>query len=213
MSKIITNSEVCKKLKAIEDLRVSANNVNSKTILDLEEQIIKAMSFLVYNKTKTYRKFPNYNDLVQEGFVGLIKAVKGFKTDMFPNFFVYASRYIKHSVKRAASRFDVVYDPGRKRVVYADASDGENVELNEDTPESIYLAKEREHNIEGVLLNMNNREHDIIVKSFGLNHCEPQSLRDIGKDLNLTHERVRQIKEKVLVHLKKSSKINEFQKI
>jgi len=46
------------------------------------------------------------------------------------------------------------------------------------------------------------READIIRLFFGLNGKHAHTLRDISEELNLTRERVRQIKEKAIRRLK-----------
>ena len=52
-----------------------------------------------------------------------------------------------------------------------------------------------------ILKTLPNREYDIIQMFFGLNGIYPMTFEEIGKRFNLTGERVRQIKEKVLKHL------------
>jgi RNA polymerase primary sigma factor len=52
-----------------------------------------------------------------------------------------------------------------------------------------------------ILKVLSNREYDIIQMFFGLNGIYPMTFEEIGKRFNLTGERVRQIKEKVLKHL------------
>ena len=52
---------------------------------------------------------------------------------------------------------------------------------------------------------LNDNERTIIVQSFGIG-CQEQGLDDIGSDLGLTRERVRQIRERSLEKMRKSSK-------
>ena len=49
---------------------------------------------------------------------------------------------------------------------------------------------------------LNNTERDIIIRRFGLNGNEPETLEAIGKDFSITRERVRQIEKRVLDKLK-----------
>ena len=52
---------------------------------------------------------------------------------------------------------------------------------------------------------LDNRERDIVVDYYGLNGNTPMTLQEIGDELSLTKERVRQIKEKALRKLRNDS--------
>jgi len=215
MGKFMTNTETIHLFKQIDELRASSNLTHdslAKEISSIHTKIVKGLSFLVYSNAKMYRKFPNYEDLVQEGFIGLLRAVQKFDHTLFPNFFVYSERWIRHSVKRAASRFDVVYNPNKSRVIYACPSEvGQEAEVD-DTPEKIFFNKERGKRIEEVLCDFPDRDRDIVKRIFGLGeYCSnPQTLREIGPVFDLTHERIRQIKNKVISKLRKNSGLGEL---
>jgi len=52
-----------------------------------------------------------------------------------------------------------------------------------------------------ILKEFTSREQDIIYMYFGINHIRPYTLKEIGIDIGLTRERIRQIKEKVILKL------------
>lgn len=211
MGRFMTNSEAISVFKKIDKIKNDENLVQEdrdKQTLDLQNDMVNKLGFLVYSNAKQYRKFPNYEDLVQEGFVGLIDAVRKFNYHKYPNFFVWAERRTKHRIKRAASRFDVVYSPDKKRVVYAEPSEIEEEEV-ENTPEQQFFAIEQKMRVESVLGEFSDRDSDIIKRMFGIGYGAPQTLREIGPIYGITHERIRQIKNKVINKLRKIEKLQE----
>ena len=69
------------------------------------------------------------------------------------------------------------------------------------------------HEINNVLTTLTDRETQILNMYFGLNGSKELGLKEIGDKLELTNERVRQIKELALKKLRmygKSSKLREF---
>ncbi len=63
--------------------------------------------------------------------------------------------------------------------------------------------------INNVLKDLSPEEMDIIEKRFGLNGNYPHTLEDIGKEYDLTKERIRQIEEKGLRKLKSDTFVKE----
>jgi len=49
---------------------------------------------------------------------------------------------------------------------------------------------------------LNDTERDIIIRRFGLNGHEPETLESIGQDFSITRERVRQIEKRVIRQIK-----------
>jgi RNA polymerase primary sigma factor len=62
-----------------------------------------------------------------------------------------------------------------------------------------------------LLSTLTEREFDIISRFFGMGHEYSQPLEDIAEDLNLTRERVRQIKEGALKKLRSSESVKLLQ--
>ncbi len=61
----------------------------------------------------------------------------------------------------------------------------------------------RQESIEQVLAKLTFREADILRKRYGLNDGECKTLETIGREYDLTRERVRQIQNKSLKRLRK----------
>lgn len=202
--KLVSNAHILEMFKEIEAAKDddSLTEVEKQSIKKrIHDAIVEKLAFLVYSQTKQYRSFSNYEDLVQEGFIGLVNAVQKFNPVLYDNFFGYADQWIRHSVKRAASRFDVVYNPNKTRVIYSEPDESE--EDPGEGPETILFIKERQACIERVLQDFSEREREIVNRIFGLSGQRAQTLREIGPQFNLTHERVRQIKNNVIDKLRK----------
>jgi RNA polymerase primary sigma factor len=69
-------------------------------------------------------------------------------------------------------------------------------------PDSDLIDKSLKREIERTLGTLKEREADILRYTYGLNGLPTHTLEEIGKKLDITHERVRQIKEKALKKLK-----------
>jgi len=205
MSRFISNNEVIKTFEKIEALKKDKKH---DEVVILQNKIVNDLSFIVHNQAKMYKKFPNYCDLVQEGFIGLLKAVRKFDPTLCSNFFFYCERWIRHSIKRAASRFDVVYCPDKKRVIYTGLNEP-NEEAAISNPEEEYANKEIIYKIRTMLNDFSDRDREIVEKIFGFDSA-PQTLRSIGPKYNLTHERIRQIKNQVISRLKKSVELDDL---
>ena len=90
MSKeFVSNADILKMFQEIDVIRSDATyneEEKEKQIKIVKDKIIFKLSFLVYSQTKQYLRFTNYEDLVQEGFVGLLRAVHKFDWAQYSNF-------------------------------------------------------------------------------------------------------------------------------
>ncbi len=79
-----------------------------------------------------------------------------------------------------------------------------DVLINDETPspDTTLLDSSLKIEIERLLSTLNEREAEILRYYFGLNGLQGHTLEEIGKELDLTRERVRQIKEKAIKKLK-----------
>ena len=84
-----------------------------------------------------------------------------------------------------------------------------NVVTPEGNVESVML---REH-IDALLVDLKERERQVIVLRFGLEDGHPRTLEEVGKEFNVTRERIRQIEAKALRKLRnpvRSKRIRDF---
>jgi RNA polymerase primary sigma factor len=76
---------------------------------------------------------------------------------------------------------------------------------NSPDPEALLKSESLQKEINRVLKSMSKREEEIITLSFGLG-VAPLTMEEIGRRLNLTRERVRQVREKALRKMRHSSR-------
>ena len=84
-----------------------------------------------------------------------------------------------------------------------------NMVTPEQNVESVML---REH-IDSLLGDLKERERQVIVLRFGLEDGHPRTLEEVGKEFNVTRERIRQIEAKALRKLRhpsRSKKLKDF---
>ncbi len=127
-----------------------------------------------------------FEDLVQEGFLGLLEARKRFDPSKKIKFSTYAFYWIKKRVLEAIQK---------ERIQSLNF-----VELNEEVLENSTIEKEYEN--EKLDISLNKNFSSLEQKVFKLHFQEEKSLSQIAKELGIRREKVRQIKYLLLKKIK-----------
>ena len=95
--------------------------------------------------------------------------------------------------------------------------DGESnfSEMVEDTntrrPETLIVGRQREQELQAALEELSERTRHVLEARFGLNNREPATLEQVGAEIGVTRERVRQIETRALRELEsKNPGLREF---
>jgi RNA polymerase primary sigma factor len=72
------------------------------------------------------------------------------------------------------------------------------------------IAQSFEEQLQSLLSQLDLKERVIIERRFGLGDREPQTLAEIGADMNLSRERIRQIEERALGKLRRSQRARQL---
>jgi RNA polymerase nonessential primary-like sigma factor len=85
---------------------------------------------------------------------------------------------------------------------------GDLLEAEEISPEQLLMRESLHGELLQLLADLTEREREVIGLRFGLGHNQSYSLADIGRILDLSRERVRQIEAKALQKLRQPKRRN-----
>ena len=144
----------------------------------------------------------NFFELVSDGNMSLMRAVEKFDFARGNKFSTYASWAIMKNFARTIP--DEHRQRDRFRTSHAEMfTSAEDERSDQFEQESAQL--QREAQVDKILHRLDEREQQIIISRFGLRRGEePLTLKQVGAELGVTKERIRQIEARALSKLRKA---------
>jgi RNA polymerase primary sigma factor len=230
---------------------------------EAKNSLIEANLRLVISIVKKYLgRGMSFSDLIQEGNIGLMRAVDRYEYRRGYKFSTYATWWIRQSISRAIAEqartirvpvhiveavnrmtrvikevlqekgveptpedlasllklpvekvramLKISKEPISLETPVGDDEDSFIRDFIEDktvlSPLDIVMNEDMRKNIDHVLSEFSEREQNIIRKRFGLGEEKPYTLEEVGTELDVTRERIRQIENKVLKKLRHPSR-------
>lgn len=205
--------EMCKysALSKEEELSLWKKYKNNHDI-GARDLLVSANLKFVANVAKSYQgRGLSYADLIAEGNIGLLKAIDKFDGNKGCKIISYSVWWIRQSILEALGKKamiksedlpeDYERQPEDDELFVSDTTLPKNSPFVYDT-DSETRDKEIAETVKILIKNLSEREKRIVTEYYGLNGEKPKTLEEIGRGMNLTKERVRQINEKALKRLR-----------
>jgi len=179
-----------------QDLMIKLIDLRSKSKTDpqIEAELkkhekicIQNFKYLVTMKTGRYKAFSNYDDLNQEGFEALIKAMNNYNPKK-GSFFWWAHKYIDTRISRSANLHTTIRYPlkvAKQNTPHKEAIMPTLVEERY-CPDKELEESQLNNAIQGAFSVLTDEQREIINLAYGFDGDKPMSINKICKKLSIS---------------------------
>lgn len=186
--------------------------------MEARDVLVKHNLRLIVYIAKKYTNYPDKDELLSVGTIGLIKAINTFKGDKSTALATYASRCIENEILMALR----AYKKHKNNLSLYDEigsdKDGNKLQIidvlavDEDT---VYKQTEdavtRESIAKIIKKYLNSREQKLITMRYGLGDGEPKSQQETADELGISRSYVSRLEKAILSKLRTALKTENFE--
>jgi RNA polymerase primary sigma factor len=167
----------------------------------LANKLLSRLGFLVHSRVRAHKGSPFYDDLLQEGRLGIMRALEDFRSERGRNFFMFATWHIQTRVRRFLIR-----EARRRETPVGDAMLCESAPMVRDELE----VRQDQKAIMQALSFLPDTDRRVLVMRFGFDGEKPRTFQQIGNALGISKQRAQQIEAGALQRLRKNRELKQL---
>ncbi len=181
---------------------------DSKSALRVHENLcVSKLKYLITMKLGKYKSFSNYEDLFQEGYEALLKAINTYDPSK-GSIFWWCHKYIDTRISRSANLHTTIRYPlkiAKQQTPHKESIMPHLIEKS-GCPEARLHNAQVTKLINENLATLSERQRSILSMAFGLDDDPPYSINKIAKKTNLSRSIVLREMKMAFAHLREKIK-------
>lgn len=191
---------------------------------DINKLVSDNLNFVKAIANKYTGRGLEFDDLASEGYMAMVQAAQKFDASRGTQFVGYAAPFIRKAMEQAIDQQAGICRIPKSEQVFTNRSAGSSVSIDQPLSEGskvslldilvnkdALLADESTEfrllmkDLQDCMAYLDEREKEVVEKFYGIGRAHV-TLAEIGEDMNLKRERVRQIRDKALRKISKNAK-------
>jgi RNA polymerase sigma factor (sigma-70 family) len=191
-----------------EKIKISEDPKLKKELKQHEKICMSNFKYLVTMKTGRYKSFSNYDDLNQEGFEALIKAMNNYNAKK-GSFFWWAHKYIDTRISRSANLHTTIRIPLKVAKLQTPHKEAILPTLIEERycPDKQLEDYQTNTSIQNALSLLTNEQRNVIDLVYGFSSDEKMSINKVCQKLSISRSNCLKLINSSLALMKDSIKI------